>query len=100
MPIRVELPSHLRQHARIPGHEVALNIPEPVTLNAVLTALELSYPTLRGTIRDHTTGKRRDFLRFFACQEDISLLALDAPLPSAIADGSEPLLIIAGIAGG
>jgi hypothetical protein len=98
--MRVELPPHLRQHARIPGHEVTLDVPSPVTLNAVLTALERTYPILRGTIRDHTTGRRRDFLRFFACQEDISLLAVDAPLPSAIAEGSEPLLIIAGIAGG
>jgi hypothetical protein len=98
--VRVELPPHLRQHARIPGHEVMLDVPAPVTLADIIDALELAHPILRGTIRDRATGKRRDFLRFFACQEDISLLPLDAPLPTSITDGTEPLLIIAGIAGG
>jgi len=100
MPIRVELPPHLRQLARIDAHELSLLIEAPITLARVLDALELAYPALRGTIRHHATGRRRDFLRFFACQEDISLLPLDAALPAPIADGSEPLLIIAGIAGG
>jgi hypothetical protein len=100
MLIRVELPPHLRQLARIDAHELALRLEAPITLARVIDALELGYPALRGTIRDHATGRRRDFLRFFACQEDISLLPLDAPLPTPVADGSEPLLIIAGIAGG
>jgi len=98
--MRVELPPHLRQLAHIPGHEVELHLTAPVTIAAVIDALEAQYPALRGTVRDYTTGKRRDFLRFFACQEDISLQPLDASLPSRVADGSEPLLIIAGIAGG
>ncbi len=100
MPIRVELPRHLRQHARIDQYELSLPLEAPITLARVLDALELAYPTLRGTIRDPATRQRRPFLRFFACQEDISLLPLDAPLPAPIADGSEPLLILAGIAGG
>jgi hypothetical protein len=98
--VRVELPQHLRMLASIPGHDVTLDLPAPVTLAAIITALERAYPALRGTIRDDNTGRRRDFLRFFACQEDISLLPLDAPVPEPIANGSEPLLIIAGIAGG
>jgi len=98
--IRVELPQHLRHLAAITGHEVLLELAPPVTLTAVLDALESRYPTLRGTIRDHYTQQRRPFLRFFACEEDISLQSLDAPLPPAVAEGQEPLLIIAGIAGG
>jgi hypothetical protein len=98
--IRVELPQHLRRLANLTGHETELDVSAPVTLSAVLDALEARYPALSGTIRDHTTQQRRAFLRFFACEEDISLLALDAPLPAPIANGSEPLLIIAGIAGG
>jgi hypothetical protein len=98
--VRVELPPHLRQLAGIPGHELLLEIAAPVTLTAVLDALEARYPPLRGTIRDHYTQQRRPFLRFFACEEDISLQPLDAPLPAAVAEGKEPLLIIAGIAGG
>jgi hypothetical protein len=98
--VRVELPPHLRQLAGISGHEVLLELASPVTLTAVLDALEGRHPALRGTVRDHYTQQRRPFLRFFGCEEDISLLALDAPLPEAVANGSEPLLIIAGIAGG
>jgi len=96
----VRLPPHLRQLARIDAHELSLPLEAPITLARVLDALELQYPALRNTVRDPATGQRRPFLRFFACQEDISLLPLDALLPSRIADGSEPLLIIAGIAGG
>jgi hypothetical protein len=98
--IRVELPQHLRRLANLTGHETQLDVAAPVTLSAVLDALEARHPALRGTIRDYTTQQRRAFLRFFACEEDISLLALDVPLPAPIANGSEPLLIIAGIAGG
>ena len=98
--IRVELPQHLRRLANLTGHETQLDVSAPVTLSAVLDALEARYPALSGTIRDHTTQQRRAFLRFFACEEDISLQPLDAPLPSAVAKGKEPLLIIAGIAGG
>jgi hypothetical protein len=98
--VRVELPQHLRQLAGISGHEVALEIDAPVTLAAILGALESRYPALRGTVRDHYTQQRRAFLRFFACEEDISLQPLDALLPAEVCDGKEPLLIIAGIAGG
>ena len=98
--VRVDLPPHLRQLAGIAGHEVLLEIAAPVTLTALLDALEAFYPALRGTVRDHHTQQRRPFLRFFACEEDISLQSLDAPIPAAIADGRDPLLIIAGIAGG
>ena len=98
--IRVELPQHLRRLANLTGHETELDVSAPVTLSAVLDALEARHPALRGTIRDYTTQQRRAFLRFFACEEDVSLLALAAPLPAPIANGSEPLLIIAGIAGG
>jgi molybdopterin synthase sulfur carrier subunit len=97
--IRVELPSHLRTLARIPGHEVTVSV-QTSTVRGVLDALEATYPMLRGTIRDQVTLQRRPFLRFFACEEDISLLPLDAPLPPEVANGKEPLLIIAGIAGG
>jgi molybdopterin synthase sulfur carrier subunit len=97
--IRLELPQHLRHLANIPTHEISFAIEGP-TLNRILDALEATYPALRGTIRDHHTQQRRPFLRFFACEEDISLLPLDAPLPPEVANGKEPLLIIAGIAGG
>ena len=98
--VRVELPQHLRQLAQIAGRELAIELQGPATLGAVLDALEARFPALRGTIRDHHTQQRRPFLRFFACEEDISLLPLDAPLPEPVSNGSEPLLIIAGIAGG
>jgi sulfur-carrier protein len=97
--IRVELPAHLRKLAQVEG-EVALAVEGQVTQAAVLDALEARYPMLRGTIRDQVTHQRRPFLRFFACQEDLSHQPPDAPLPDAVASGSEPLLIIGAIAGG
>ncbi|HEX4577561.1 MAG TPA: MoaD/ThiS family protein [Edaphobacter sp.] len=97
--IRVELPAHLRTLAGVKG-EVTLEIAGPVTLRAVLDALEAKYPMLEGTIREHVTLKRRDFLRFFACEEDISHESPDASLPEAVAAGREPLLVIGAIAGG
>jgi sulfur-carrier protein len=97
--IRVELPQHLRTLAQVNG-EVLLDVAGPVTQRAVVDALEAKYPMLSGTIRDHTTQLRRPFLRFFACQEDLSHELPDALLPDAIASGVEPLLIIGAIAGG
>ena len=97
--IRVELPAHLRNLARVEG-EVLLDVPARVTQRAVLDALEARYPMLQGTIRDHVTQQRRPFLRFFACQEDFSLEPPDTPLPDAVTSGKEPFLIIGAIAGG
>jgi len=97
--IRVELPSHLRTLAKVDG-EVTLEVQAPVTLRAVLDAIEVRYPMLKGAIRDHVTGKRRPFIRFFACEEDLSHESPDVPLPDAIANGAEPLLVIGAIAGG
>ena len=97
--IRVELPAHLRTLARVEG-EVRVDIKGPATPRAVLDALEASYPMLRGTIRDHDTLRRRPFLRFFACEQDVSHEAPDAVLPPAIAAGDEPFLIIGALAGG
>jgi len=97
--IRVVLPPHLRTLARI-GGEVSLNVEGQATQRSVLDALEVSYPMLRGTIRDHVTQERRPFVRFFACSEDLSHEPPDTPLPDAIASGDEPLLIIGAIAGG
>jgi hypothetical protein len=97
--IRVVLPFHLRTLARV-GAEVELCVEGPATQRSVLDALEASYPMLRGTIRDHVTGKRRAFLRFYACQQDLSHEPPDAPLPDAVATGTEPLLIVGAIAGG
>jgi len=97
--IRVMLPFHLRTLARVDG-EVTLEIKGPVTQRSVLDALEASYPMLRGTIRDHVTLQRRAFLRFFACEEDLSLEPPDAPLPEAVASGAEPFLVVGAIAGG
>ena len=97
--IRVILPQHLRTLAQA-GSEVTLEVEAPATLRLVLDALELRYPMLRGTIRDHVTRERRPFLRFFACEEDLSHQPSDVPLPEAVASGSEPLLIIGAIAGG
>jgi hypothetical protein len=97
--IRVELPFHLRNLARVDG-EVQLHVPVPVTIGAVLDALEESYPVLRGTIRDHGTLKRRAFIRFFACKEDLSLVPLETPLPEAVVNGLETFMIIGAIAGG
>jgi hypothetical protein len=97
--IRVVLPAHLRTLARVNG-EVTVDITGEVTLRAVLDAVEECYPVLRGTIRDHVTKTRRPFLRFFACEEDLSHDSPDAPLPDAVAAGSEPFLIVGAIAGG
>jgi hypothetical protein len=97
--IRVELPAHLRTLAGVKG-EVTLDVGGQVTLRAVLDALEEKYPMLQGTIRDHVTLKRRAFLRFFACEEDLSHESPDALLPNAVASGKEPLLVIGAIAGG
>ena len=97
--IRVELPYHLRTLAKVDG-EVQIDLQGPVTQRSVLDALEARYPMLRGTIRDQVTGKRRPFLRFFACEEDMSHESPDAPLPDAVANGKEPLLIVGAIAGG
>jgi len=97
--IRVELPQHLRTLAHV-GREVELDVEGAVTQRSVLDALEAHYPMLRGTIRDQVTQQRRAFLRFFACQEDLSHELPDAPLPDAVAAGREPLLIVGAIAGG
>lgn len=97
--IRVVLPAHLRTLAKV-NDEVQLDITEAVTQRSVLDALETQYPMLRGTIRDHVTQQRRPFLRFFACEEDLSHEEPDAPLPEPVAKGEEPLLIIGAIAGG
>jgi molybdopterin synthase sulfur carrier subunit len=97
--VRVEIPYHLRNLAHVDG-DIALEVAGQVTLRSVLDALEARFPMLCGTIRDHDTLKRRPFLRFFACMEDLSLQAPDAPLPAAVAEGKEPLLIIGAIAGG
>jgi hypothetical protein len=97
--ILVVLPAHLRTLARVQG-DVQLDVPAPVTVRSILDALEARYPMLRGTIRDHVTLERRPFLRFFACEQDLSLDPTDAPLPEAIASGKEPFFIIGAIAGG
>ena len=97
--IRVVLPQHLRTLARVDG-EVELQVDGPVTQRSVLDALEARYPVLRGTIRDHVTQRRRPFLRFFACEQDLSHEPPDAPLPDAIAMGAEPFLVVGAIAGG
>jgi hypothetical protein len=97
--IRVALPYHLRNLARVEG-EVQLEIAGPLTLRSVLDALEAKYPMLRGTIRDHSTLKRRPFIRFFACKEDLSLDPPDTPLPEAVLNGNEPFLVVGAMAGG
>jgi sulfur-carrier protein len=97
--IRVQLPQHLRTLAKVQG-EVQLEIEGPVTQRSVLDALEASYPMLKGTIRDHVTQQRRAFMRFFACEEDLSLESPDSPLPDSVASGKEPFLVIGAIAGG
>jgi molybdopterin synthase sulfur carrier subunit len=97
--IRVVLPAHLRTLARVNG-EVTLDVAAPVTLAAVLDALEARYPVLRGTIRDHGTRRRRAFLRFFACEQDLSHEPPDTPLPDAVAAGREPFLVVGAMAGG
>ena len=97
--IRVIIPQHLRTLAHV-GSEVELELDGPVTLRSVLDALEARYPMLRGTIRDQVTQQRRPFLRFFACEEDLSHQPPDAPLPEAVASGEELFIIIGAIAGG
>jgi molybdopterin synthase sulfur carrier subunit len=97
--IRVVIPQHLRILARING-EVQLDVEGPVTLRAVLDSLETSYPMLCGTIRDQTTGKRRAMVRFYACEQDFSNEPPDTPLPEAVVEGKEPLLVVGAIAGG
>jgi hypothetical protein len=97
--IRVVLPAHLRTLARVEG-EVQLDVKSPVTQRAILDALEAQYPMLRGTVRDHVTLKRRAFVRFFACEQDLSHESPDALLPEAIATGTEPFLIVGAMAGG
>jgi molybdopterin synthase sulfur carrier subunit len=97
--IRVILPFHLRTLAQV-DDEVTLDVEGAVTVRSVLDALEAQYPVLRGTIRDHDTGKRRAFIRFFACEEDLSHEPPDNPLPDAVASGKEPFCVIGAIAGG
>ena len=97
--IRVVLPAHLRTLAHVDG-EVELEVAGQATQRSVLDALEARYPVLRGTIRDHHTGQRRAFVRFFACERDLSHEQPDAPLPSAVTMGTEPLLIVGAMAGG
>jgi sulfur-carrier protein len=97
--IRVQLPAHLQTLARVPC-EVAVDVTGQATLRSVLDALEASYPVLRGTIREHTTLKRRPYLRFFACEEDLSHDPPDTPLPDAVARGVEPFLVVGAMAGG
>ena len=98
-PVRVQLPYHLRNLAKV-NAEITLEVAAPVTIRSVLDALEARYPMLAGTIRDRETLRRRPFLRFFACEEDLSHESPDALLPRAVAEGREPLLIIGAIAGG
>jgi hypothetical protein len=97
--IRVVLPFHLKLMARVEG-EVQVNVDGPITQRSVLDALEASYPMLKGTIRDHQTQQRRAFLRFYACEQDLSHESPDAPLPEAVAEGKEPYLVIGAVAGG
>jgi hypothetical protein len=97
--IRVLLPQHLRTLAHV-GSEVTIEVDGPITQRSVLDAVEAQYPMLRGAIRDHDTLQRRPFLRFFACEEDLSHESPDAPLPDAVASGTEPFIVIGAIAGG
>lgn len=97
--VRVVLPGHLRALAKVAG-EVRVDAAEPVTIGAVLDAIERRFPVLRGAIRDHDAGPRRPFVRFFACEEDLSHDPVDTPLPAAVTAGSEPFLVIGSIAGG
>ena len=97
--IRVTLPAHLRKLARV-DDEIKLEVAEEITQRTVLDALEARYPMLRGTIRDHATQKRRAFVRFFGCGEDLSHESPDSPLPQAVASGAEPFMIVGAIAGG
>jgi hypothetical protein len=98
--IRVVLPAHLRTLARLESGEVTVHVGDRVTQRSVLDALEATYPMLRGTIRDHATHVRRPFVRFYACEQDLSHDSPDAPLPEAVATGTEPLLVVGAMAGG
>ncbi len=98
--VRVVLPAHLRTLARVADDEVQVQLSGPPTLRSVLDAIESSYPVLRGTIRDHVTEKRRPFVRFFACEEDLSHELPDTPLPDAVVSGAEPFLVVGATAGG
>jgi sulfur-carrier protein len=97
--IRVELPAHLRTLAQVDG-EVEIEVTGQATVRSLLDALEASYPTLRGTIRDHVTQQRRPFVRFYACEEDLSHELPDTPLPQSVATGAEPFLVVGALAGG
>jgi sulfur-carrier protein len=97
--VRVVLPAHLRKLARV-DREVTVDVADAVTQRTVLDALEAAYPMLRGTIRDHATLRRRPFVRFFACEQDLSHEEIDAPLPAAVAEGREPYLVVGAMAGG
>ncbi|MEO7912601.1 MAG: MoaD/ThiS family protein [Roseiflexaceae bacterium] len=99
MSVRVYLPAHLRMLAGV-STEVVIEVDGPITQRSILDALEASYPMLRGTIRDHVSEQRRPFVRFFACEEDVSHEPVDAPLPNAVATGAEPFMIVGAIAGG
>ena len=99
MTVRVYLPAHLRTLAHV-GAEVTIEVEGPVTQRSILDTLESTYPMLRGTIRDHVTAQRRPFVRFFACEEDVSHDSPDAPLPNLVATGKEPFMIVGAIAGG
>jgi hypothetical protein len=99
MKVRVVLPAHLRTLARVEG-DVEVEVAAPVTIRAVLDVLEARFPTLRGAIREHGTHKRRAFVRYFACQQDLSHEPVDAPLPEAVARGREPFVVLGAIAGG
>ena len=99
MTVRVKLPTHLRRLAGVAG-EVRLDVAEEVTTDAVLGALEARYPVLRGTIRDTRTGRRRAYVRYFACERDLSHDPPDTPLPTRVADGSEPFMVVGSMAGG
>ena len=98
--IRVSIPYHLRTLAKIAGGDVALDLEGEVTLGSVLDAIEKRYPMLRGTIRDQVTGERRAFIRYYACERDLSLESPDTPLPAEVVAGEEPFLVIGAIAGG
>ena len=99
MNVRVRLPYHLQNLAQA-GSEVAVELSGPATIASVLDALEAAYPMLRGTIREHGSKQRRSYLRYFACQEDISFMPADVPLPEAVAEGREPFIVMGAIAGG
>ena len=98
--IKVVLPYHLRNLARVTEGEVEIEVEEPVTIGSALDGIERNFPMLRGTIRDHVSGKRRDFLRYFACEQDLSHEPLDTALPEKIAMGAEPFIVLGSIAGG